>query len=674
MNKLSACSLIIFSTSAFGHGVNIEEIEVVGHKKRLIGEAIAASSGIIGQKEISVRPLLRSGEVLELVPGMVVTQHSGSGKANQYFLRGFNLDHGTDFSTSVNGMPVNMRTHGHGQGYSDLNFIIPELVHYIAYDKGAYSALKGDFSTAGSAEFFMSAALPNDMISLELGENSFSRAVAAKTLKNQSSTLLIGGELNTYDGPWTDIDEDIEKVNGLINYSTKTASGNIAITAMAYDNSWNAADQIPQRAVQNQLISSLGSLDTSVGGESNRYSISTNITHNDWYFNAYIINSDLNLFSNFTYFLEDPVIGDQFEQVDDRNIYGGEAGYHFGQIVNGMDWLHQVGMQIRMDDIKDVGLHRTKDRVRLSTVRQDEVKEQSLAIYYQSEILLTSRATLRVGARYDYLNVDVNSDLTANSGQKDDGILSLSTGLSYIFSTRWEGYFNAGQSFHSNDARGATLSIDPASGETAEPVDLLVRGNTAEMGLRYFYGKALNVSASLWWLELDSELLFVGDAGNSEASRASERYGAEVAAYYWLNEALSVDLEAALTHSRFKGHEEGEGNRIDGALGEVLSARLTWQIAPNVDTSIRLRHFGPRVLDSYGENESSSLTVINAQINWQRSNWMLTLQALNVFDSNDHDIDYLYESQLANELQPVEDVHFHPIEPRTFRAKVRYNF
>ncbi len=669
-----AMPAVFSSQYALAHGLDIEQIEVNGRQTRLIGDAISASSGVVGQEEIAARPLLRTGEILELVPGMVVTQHSGSGKANQYFLRGFNLDHGTDFAVTVNGMPVNMRTHGHGQGYADLNFIVPEFVHYIVYNKGAYDALQGDFSTAGSAEFFMTPGLEQNLLSVELGEDNFLRTVAGASIDAGDDKLFVGGEFNQYDGPWTDINEDISKKNGILNYSRDTENGGISVTLMAYDNSWNSADQIPARAVASGLIDELGSLDTTVGGESSRYSLSVNVTEGDFYASGYVIDSNLDLFSNFTYFMENRDTGDQFEQVDDRTIIGGEAGYHFSASPNNMDWMHQIGVQVRRDDIDEVGLYNTAARQRTGTVRSDAVDELSVSVFYQGDYMLSGRTTARFGARYDYLDVDVDSDLAANSGSADDGMLSLSAGLSYIFTPYLEGYVNAGQSFHSNDARGATLSIDPQSGEAADPVDLLVRGNTAEMGVRWFDSKAFNISASLWWLELDSELLFVGDAGNSEASRASTRYGAELSAYYWFTETFSADLEVALTHSRFKGHEDGEGDHIDGSLGEVISAGVQWQFADSWDSSLRVRHFGPRTLDSFGDIESDSLTVVNTQISREWQNWTLTLQALNLFDSDDHDIDYYYASQLADETSSVEDNHFHPIEPRTLRVKASYRF
>lgn len=664
----------LFSLSVLAHGLDYEHIAVHGHQTRLVGQAISASEGIIGQGEIAQRPLLRTGEMLELVPGMVVTQHSGSGKANQYFLRGFNLDHGTDFQTRVDGMPVNMRTHGHGQAYTDLNFIVPEFVGNIQYRKGAYHATQGDFATAGSASFFMTPQLPS-MLSLQMGQDNYWRTLAAKSLKIDNAVLNLGVEATSYDGSWTDVEEDIKKFNGLVSYHRPTENGQLSLTFMAYDNQWNSADQIPQRAVEQGLIDELGSLDTTLGGESDRYSLSVNWLVGEWSLSAYVIESNLDLYSNFTYFLNDPVQGDQFKQVDQRRIWGGEINRHAYSNLFGKEWAHEFGAQLRHDDIGEVALYNTRARQVISPVRVDAVQETSSSLYWQSELLLSSRLTLSSGVRYDYFDVSVDSDLAANSGNTNDDLVSFNASLTYSLTPSLEAYANAGQSFHSNDARGATISFDPATGEAASPVDLLVRGEGMEVGLRYFDSRRLNLSMALWSLNLDSELLFVGDAGNTEASRGSRRYGLELAAYYWLAETLSADLELALTHSRFRGEEEGEGNRIDGSLPMVASAGLNWQLSEQWQSSLRVRHFGKRLLDSHGEQRSSPLTVVNLSVSYRLPSWQFRLEALNLLDSNDHDIDYLYESRLPGEAQAgIEDVHYHPIEPRTLRVGATYHF
>lgn len=653
----------------------LEHIVVHGRKSENMGAAISVSQGSISQGEIEQRPILRAGEILEFVPGMVVTQHSGSGKANQYFLRGFNLDHGTDFRTTVDNMPNNMRTHGHGQGYTDLSFITPEFIGRVDYQKGPYHAENGDFSTAGSVKFRVVDGLKKPLLQLEAGQDSYFRSVMAQNIAIEDNNLLLGWEHQSYDGPWTDISEDSNKNNLLAKYSGFYQQSYFSVTFMGYDNKWHSADQIPQRAIDQGLVDRLGSLDTDPGGEASRYSLSASLHSGDWSLDAYIISSELDLFSNFTYFLDDPVNGDEFQQLDDRTIYGGQLSREFVTEVGGNKIYHNAGVQARFDDIEKVGLYKTANRQRLSTVREDSVDEYSLALFWTAEMDLADNLSANIGARYDYLNVDVDSDKAANSGSDDDAITSLSAGLQYDFDQQWTGYFNLGQSFHSNDARGATITIDPVSLEPATPVDLLVRGNGAEAGIRFFDVGRLNMSLGVWALELDSELLFVGDAGNTEAGRASRRMGVEFTSYYWIDEHFSADIELAWTRARFRDNVEGEGRRIDGSLPFVASVGLVWSPEENWRTSLRLRHFGKRTLDSFNQQQSDTFTVVNSSVTYQMDSWQAELQLLNLFDSKDHDIDYFYASRLAGEpAEGVEDNHFHPIEPRTLRFKLKYFF
>ena len=652
----------------------LEQISVKGRQTDLLGLASSASEGVIGNSEVANRPLLRSGEILEFIPGMVVTQHSGSGKANQYFLRGFNLDHGTDFASYVDGMPVNMRSHGHGQGYTDLSFLIPELVSQIDYQKGAYHANSGDFSAAGEARFGIQNRTRNEA-ELTLGMDNYQRLLIKGSTKKGKADVLLAGELQQYDGPWTDIAEDVDKLNLLGRYSKPFGSGQFALTFMAYDNSWNSADQVPQRAVSQGVIDAFGSLDTSVGGKSSRNSVSASWYSDAWQWHAYAIQTDLDLWSNFTYFLNDPLNGDQFEQVDERWIYGGGLSRHWHHQLGEFAVEHVVGAQLRYDDISEVGLYNTRQRQRLSTVRQDTVQQGSVAVFSQSTLQLNSDWNAHLGLRYDYFNVEVNSDLDANSGEATDGIASLKAGLSYQFAANWQAYFNAGQGFHSNDARGATTVIDPQSGDSVAPVDLLVRSNGGELGLRFFDYTAVNFSVALWYLSMDSELLYVGDAGTNEPSRASKRYGVEVAAYYWFNSSWSLDTELALTRSRFTEEAADEGNYIDGALPLVLSMGLIYKADSPWQLSLRLRHFGKRTLDSFNQQRSTATTTVNVGYRYEWQRWKLALELLNIFDSNNSDIDYFYASRLPGEpAEGIEDKHTHPLEPRTARVKLAYRF
>ncbi|MDX1538067.1 TonB-dependent receptor [Arsukibacterium sp.] len=653
----------------------MEQIIIKGRQTDLLGQASSASEGVIGNAEISDRPLLRPGEVLEFIPGMVVTQHSGSGKANQYFLRGFNLDHGTDFSTAIDGMPLNMRSHGHGQGYTDLSFIMPELISQIEYQKGAYHANDGDFSAAGSARFSLQNRT-TDEVKLTIGQNNYQRLMAKGSSSHGSGDLLLAGEVQQYDGPWTDINEDVDKFNAVARFSQPLASGQFSVTAMAYSNSWNAADQIPGRAVTTGQIDRLGSLDPTVGGNSSRYSLSAGWFSDAWQASAYLIDTDLDLWSNFTYFLADTVNGDQFQQVDNRRIAGGALSHHWHHRVGQFAVEHVVGVQLRFDDIAEVGLYNTRARKRLNTVRQDKVQQGSVGLYSQSDIQLNADWTAHIGLRYDYMEASVDSALTtANSGTAADDIVSLKAGLSYQFAPNWQAYFNTGQGFHSNDARGATTVAEPLTLQAVDPVDLLVKSDGAELGLRFFDYTAFNASVALWYLQLDSELLYVGDAGTNEPNRASKRYGIELAAYYWLGSNWSLDAELALTRSRFSGQAEGEGDYVDGSLPLVASMGLIYKADKPWQVSLRLRHFGKRTLDSFNQQRSAATTVVNAgyQYDWQR--WRFNLELLNMPDSNQNDIDYFYSSRLAGEpAEGVEDRHSHPLEPRTFRMSASYQF
>lgn len=668
-------SLAFFCGTALADGSGFEHFVVYGKQAYLIGDSLSASEGVIGYGDIQQRPMLRAGEVLEFIPGMVVTQHSGSGKANQYFLRGFNLDHGTDFSTSIDGMPVNMRTHGHGQGYTDLNFIIPELIKGINYQKGPYQGTQGDFSTAGSAEFSLMSVVPQPFVKLELGENGYQRAVAGGNHKTDQGNFAFGAQWQKYDGPWTDVSENVNKKNLFTRYQQALGDGMLNITFLGYDNTWNAADQIPERAISSGLIDPLGSLDTTVGGESSRYSLSMNWQNTDWSLSAYVIDSSLDLYSNFTYFLDDPINGDQFEQVDERKIYGGNLTRSFSFNTDDIHVHQKLGLDAQFDDIAEVGLYKTKARERLSTVRTDAVDEYSVSAFYTADAYLGDSWIVNGSIRHDYLSVDVNSDLAANSGKDNDQITSLKAGLSYLINYKWQAYTNIGQSFHSNDARGVVISVDPTTGDSAEPVDLLVRGQGGEVGLRVSSTDKYNASLSLWWLENDSELVFVGDAGSTEASRASQRKGIEFASNIWLAEQLTADLELAWTHSRFSESAEDEGNYIDGSLPFVASLGFNWQVSPQLHSSLRIRHFGKRTLDSFNQTQSNSFTVVNANAQYQLDDWQFDLSVLNLFDSKDHDIDYLYTSRLDGEAaEGEEDIHFHPIEPRTLRVGATYRF
>ncbi|RDX35933.1 TonB-dependent receptor [Kangiella sp. HD9-110m-PIT-SAG07] len=662
---------------------DFETIFVEGQRTNLIGSSQSASEGVVGQVELSQRPMLRTGEILETVPGLVVTQHSGTGKANQYFLRGFNLDHGTDFSTSIDGMPINMRSHGHGQGYTDLNFIIEEAIETITYKKGSYYADVGDFSGAGSALMNTQKRVEQGFIELTLGEDSYQELTSVNSFQNDDVSWLYALNLNYYDGPWTDIEEDLQRKNVWLKRSQKFEDVTFDATLMLYDNSWNSADQIPQRAVEQNIIDELGSLDTTLGGDSSRNSINLQWYNDSFSANIYAIQYDLNLWSNFTYFLDDENNGDQFEQVDERTIYGGSLSY---TLPSNNDFLtHHFGAETRYDDIEEVGLYKTQERQRLGVVRSDTVGELSIGAFYEATMNWNSSLKSVVGLRYDYYDFDVTSlslsninsvDLTNNDGKDTDDLLSAKASLIYSLNPEWETYLSAGQGFHSNDARGVTGKVDPATGQSIDSVDPLVRSFGYELGVRGFISERLNTSLSLWALDLDSELLFVGDAGNTEANGATERYGVELTAYYRLDDTWSIDLEYAYTDAKYRDVPAGEGDHVPGAIEQVVQTGVSANFSNGWFMSSRVRYFGERPLEETGNITSDPTILANLRLGFRQDNWTFKADILNLFDSDDHDIDYYYASRLSSEPSgaAIEDIHYHVLEPRTVRLSATYHF
>jgi TonB-dependent receptor-like protein len=646
-----------------------------------VGKAQSGSQGVVTREQIEARPIYRTGDVLEAVPGLVVTQHSGEGKANQYFLRGFNLDHGTDLAITIDGMPVNMRTHAHGQGYADTNFLIPEIARGLAYTKGPYFASEGDFASAGSIYLDVVDRLPKNFAQVEFGSFGHRRAVTGMSVPvGVNGTLLAVGEIVHFDGPW-DRPDDLRKLNGVLRYSQGTYNNGFAITGMAYSGSWFATDQIPQRAVAQGLIGRYGNLDSTDGGAAQRYSLSArwNETNAEGAtrVNAYIVKSDLALFNNFTYFLNNPINGDQFKQVDDRVIAGGIASQtFFGTGPASVKTETTIGVQTRYDTIH-AGLFNTKDRVILATVRDDQVSEYSIGVFGELTVRWTPWFRTITGVRADYFIADIESNLAANSGSDRDAIASPKLGLVFGPWAKTELYLNAGTGFHSNDARGTVTTVDPTTLAAVSPTPFLVRSKGAEIGVRTQPSKDTTSTLAVFVLDFASELLFVGDAGTTEASRPSRRIGAEYTLRSKLTPWLWLDLDAAYTHARFlEADPAAPGRYIPGATEGVVSAALNFDNAwGGWFGGMRVRYFGPRPLIEDNSVRSGPSTPVSARLGYKFDDGLsVRVDGFNLFNQQWHQIDYYYASRLAAEPGEVNDIHFHPLEPRSFRVAVRKEF
>jgi hypothetical protein len=577
-------------------------VTVQGRQDSLLGIADSATQGTVGAAEIQDRPILRSGEILETIPGVIITQHAGGGKANQYFLRGFNLDHGTDFAILLDGMPLNLPSHAHGEGYADMNIVIPEFVERVDYEKGPYYADVGNYGSAGSAHLEFYKTLPQNFFQVEGGVYGFGRFVFGVSHKLFKGNLLYGGEAYHDNGPWTTHEDNYYKFNGLVTYSQGTEKNGFSITARAYRGTWHSSDQIPVTAIP--LVGFFGSLNPTDGGESQRYSVQGEWHHqgenSETSVAAYGFYYDLNLFSDFTYYLDDPVKGDQFEQQDRRWVAGLDARHTIFGTLFGHKMANTFGLQVRNDWIHN-GLFRSEARLRtdkndINACNDEPIPECAtdpnltailpadtdlnkftdtmIGFYVENKIKWAEKFRTVLAVRGDEALYNVTSltpPYTAselpgspvinfaelNSGSASKFLPSPKASLIFGPWAKTEFYLQGGFSFHSNDARGATQYVQPISPDypfptPSIPISPLVQTKGAEVGVRTLLVPHLQSTLSYWYLHSNSELQQDGDTGGTVASgQPSNRYGVEWANYYTPLEHLAFDFDLADSRARF---------------------------------------------------------------------------------------------------------------------------
>ena len=715
-------------------------VNVQGRADDLVGIAASATQGTVGATEIQDRPILRSGEVLEAVPGVIITQHAGGGKANQYFLRGFNLDHGTDIAVFLDDMPLNLPSHAHGEGYSDMNTVIPEFVKGVNYQKGPYYADVGNFSSAASAhvEFFKT--LPQNFFQVESGMDGYGRAVFGMSQDAGKGSLLYGGEAYHDNGPWTTHEDNFYKYNGLVTYSQGGDDRGFSITARGYRGTWHSSDQIPVDAIP--LVGYFGALNPTDGGESQRYSLQSEWhrggANSETRIMAYGFYYDLNLFSDFTYYLDDPVKGDQFEQQDRRWVAGFDArhtifGQWFGRKVE-----TTFGLQLRNDWVHN-GLFRTEDRMRTdkndvnacndepipqcvthpnltailpAATDLNKFTDTVVSFYAENKIQWASKFRSVVALRGDDANYVVTS-LTPtyvspifgsvdfaklNSGSANKFLPSPKASLIFGPWANTEFYAQGGFSFHSNDARGATQKEEPISPDNpfptpSTPISPLVQTKGAEVGLRTAAVPHLQSTLALWYLHSNSELQQDGDTGSTVASeQSSNRYGIEFANFYKPQEHLAFDFDIADSRAQFTQIDPADaaftnlGGRqypVQGAGGKlvpeavkvVISSGVTLHDFRRFSGALRLRYFGPRDLTSDGINRSKATALVNGEFGYQiNKTWGLSAEFLNLLNRRADDITYAYISRITPTGAPAFTNVFHPTEPFQVRFGLHFRF
>ena len=659
---------------------NLAEIE--NPAENLVGIASAGSEGAITATQLAVRPVNRATEVLETVPGMIISQHSGEGKANQYYLRGFNLDHGFDFSQTIAGLPVNMPTHAHAQGYADANFLIPELVSGVQFRKGPYYAENGDFSSAGSANINYFNVLDRPMVTVTGGSFGYGRFLGAASPRLGTGHLLAAFEWERDNGPWISPNNK-DKFNGVLRYSQGDQRNGLSLTYLGFNNHWHSTDQIPQRAVDSGQISRFGFIEETDGGETYRHagildwqrsgsSDSTRLT-------AYASRYGVQLFHNFTYFLNDPVNGDQFEQYETRWTTGAKLTHRRLMRIGGKATENAFGVDVRNDSVGGpLGLYHTRQTERIGTLRADDADQTSVGMFADSEIEWGRRLRTTFGVRGDIYRWKVASDNSLNSGSDSGGIVSPKVAAAFGPWGGTEFYANWGLGFHSNSALGINLHVDPVTGDPATRSPHFARANGGEVGVRTVAIRGLQTTATLWYLNFDSELIYVGDSGSTEEGPASRRMGVEITNYVYPNRWTTMDFDVSFSRARFEDVPVGE-DFVPGALNRVISAGFALNPPAGVERGpfggLRLRHFGPRPLIEDNSQKSKSTSIFNGEVGYQFSNRVrLVAEGFNLFDAKVSDIDYFFESRLQNEVDPVEDIHFHAAIPRSGRVALRVSF
>ncbi len=640
-----------------------------GRGEQLIGKAEAASEGTVGGADLAVRPLLRVAELLEVVPGLIAAQHSGSGKANQYFLRGFNLDHGTDFTSYVDDVQWNFRTHGHGQGYLDVNGLIPETVDRIDYRKGPYRADLGDFSMAGASFLHTIEGLKTPFIALETGGYGWERVAAGGTTALGKGELTGLAQWKTYDGPWQ-TPEDLQHESVWGKYTRPTDAGALELTLSGYRATWRPTEQAPEASFGTSACpDEYCSLDPTAFGQTLRWIGTARLTGTDWHASAYAQYYDWHM-------LSDPTYDFQIDQFDRRWIAGARADR---TILRGPKLSVNIGTELRYDDIGRVGVDHTDAAVFQYNLSSNAVKESSAALYGEATWMPLEALRLNAGLRADAYDFKVDA-LTpqSSSGSRSDRLLSPKFGAAYTLSDRLEIYANWGRGFHSNDARGVVNRDAPVPG--------LVAGTGYEAGARLEVG-ALKLTAAYWWLDLSSELIFVGDSNAVEPRGGAKRRGYELVAFWRPLDWLGIDAVYTGSRARYLEAQEDPdfdavtapnllGRNVEGSVesaGELGFSALKgrWEV------SGRLRYLGPYPLVPSGTKTAAPETMVNIRGAYRFTHLTIYAEVLNVLGERGNDIVYYYPSfipgvsapgtQQSTRLSRAE-------EPRTLRWGLRYDF
>ena len=647
----------------------LETVVVFARGEQRIGISAQASDGAVGGTDLTIRPTLRVADILEVVPGLIAAQHSGSGKAQQYFLRGINLDHGTDFTNYFDDVPMNFRTHGHGQGYLDLNGMIPETVTRIDYRKGPYRADVGDMALAGAAYMTTVDGYEHPFATAEYGDYGYKRLVTGGTVEELGGKQTAVVQWKTYNGPWQ-LPEDLQHISFYGKDSRSVSLGTLDTSFSFYNGKWQPTEQIPDRTIGHTFTDATHNIDCkdafcaidpTARGKTTRAILSARLTGESWRVNTYGQYYDWHMLSNPTYYLDDPVNGDQIDQKDHRWTFGGRGETYLDVI---SDVALTAGAEWRYDDIPNVGVDHTVRGHLIAPIALNSVKEGSVSPYVEANWNPYKGLRLMAGLRGDFYSFDVKAkNAAAAAGNQTASIASPKLGVSYAPADWVELYANWGQGFHSNDGRGVVNAVTPVPG--------LVKGEGKEGGARFQY-QGFTATVAYWWLDLNSELKFVGDSNSVEPSGKSARNGLELTMFWRPVDWLAIDGVYTKTNAKYLNAPGAD--HIAEALENVTELGISG-IWPEYEASIRLRHIGPYPLTEDNTIRGEAETDINLRAAWKPGRYTVYAEVLNVLDHGGKDINYFYTSRLPGEpLAGIDGILSRSEEPRTLRVGVKMQF
>ncbi|MCH4090602.1 TonB-dependent receptor [Acetobacter sp.] len=654
----------------------------------LLGHATTASQGSITEQELRLRPAYRVGELLEAVPGLVATVHSGEGKANQFLMRGFNLDHGTDLATFVDGIPINEVTHAHGQGYTDLNFLIPEMMGTIDYTKGPFNAATGDFGVAGSDRIHLVRNLPT-MISGSVDTLENERLVTGGTAHFHNNDRLLGVfETDHADGPWK-YPDNFRAIKSMARYLHGTSSNGFDLTGMYYRGQWRATNDQPLEAIQQHLIGRYGSLDPTDGGFTERYSLSGHYRlgsgHQKWVASFYADHSRLSLWNNFTHYLTDPVEGDQFEQDETRTKVGGTLSYTRTDMLFGRLSSESIfGIDGRYDTVF-IDRRHTHQRTVLSSCpdspyggglyvcNADTVQEGRIAGYLQNTTHWLPWMRTVFGLRQEYYHGNDHSLVTGISGRIGQTLFQPKGSLIFGPWRKTELYLSVGRGFHSNDLRGVvgTFAGDRFSAGTVK-TPLMTKAISEEIGIRSNPINHLETQLSFWRIDFNSELTYAPDEGVNEAGPASRRQGMEFSAQYNPLPWLELNTDVAYSHARYRTHDPAyygiDGTHIANAPNMIWSFGILLDNRGPWFGGLQVRWLGGYPLLENNSLRSKGYREVNLDIGYRFSkNLKLTVSVFNLTNSHDNAIEYGYNYRITPTAKPTTGASIHPLEPVSAR-------